>query len=105
MKKENIWSRKIFGLRRKRKMETEKEKIFGPWRRRRTEKENIENIWRREVVFCGGEEERRKIWRIFGKENSFFVEEKKNEGGKGGKYNREENIVAGGRTGGRGWKA
>ena len=39
MKKENIWSRKIFGLRRKRKMETEKEKIFGPWRRRRTEKE------------------------------------------------------------------
>ena len=42
------------------------------WRRRRTEKENIENIWRREVVFCGGEEERRKIWRIFGKENSFL---------------------------------
>ena len=39
IKKENIWSRKIFGLRRKRKMETEKEKIFGPWRRRRTEKE------------------------------------------------------------------
>ena len=63
------------------------------WRRRRTEKENIENIWRREVVFCGGEEERRKIWRIFGKENSFFVEEKKNEEGKGGNYSEKRRKI------------
>ena len=42
MKKENIWSRKIFGLRRKRIMEKEKENIFGLQRRRRTEKEKEE---------------------------------------------------------------
>ena len=47
------------------------------------------------------------IWSAKQKEKGFIwsVEEKKNEGGKGGKYNREENIVAGGQTGGREWKA
>ena len=78
LEKENVWRRKI---------------VFFLWRRRRTEKENIENIWRREVVFCGGEEERRKIWRIFGKENSFFVEEKKNEEGKGGNYSEKRRKI------------
>ena len=88
----------IFGQQGRRRTEEEKGTIFGEgkclekensffflWRRRRTEKENIENIWRREVVFCGGEEERRKIWRIFGKENSFFCggeEERRRKGRK-----------------------
>ena len=55
------------------------------WRRRKTEKENEDNIWRRKISFCGGEEKERKYL-----EKDFFCE--------GGIYNGEENIVAGGRT-------
>ena len=79
----------------------EKKNIFLR-RRRKSEKEKEENIWRRKISFCGGEERER---RYFEQENFFLVEGKKNGRGKGGKYNREENIVAGGQTGGREWKA
>ena len=62
----NIWRRKIYLLRRRRK--TEKEKDKNIWIRKilfcggeyRTETEKETYIWRRKIFFGGGEEERRK---------------------------------------------
>ena len=67
------------------KTEEEKEKICGKRkyflrRRREIEIAKGENMWRRKIVFCGGEEKRRRVGRnIFGKGKYFFVEEKKKE--------------------------
>ena len=65
MEKEgNIPRRELFSLRGKRK----------------TEKGMGENIWRRIILFCGGEEKwRRKRRKIFGGGKYLFGEEKKTD--------------------------
>ena len=61
--------------------------------KKKTEKDKEENIWKRKwreifgegrkIYFCEGEEkQQRKMRKNLEKENLFFVEEKKNEGGK-----------------------
>ena len=71
-KETNIWTKKIFVPRRRKRTKKEKEeniwkkKMFGPQRRKRTEKEKEENIW--------------------------SSEEEKYGDGKGAKYLEKENI-------------
>ena len=73
-------------------------KIFGPRRRKRTKKEKEENIWRRKIFVPRrrkrAENERRKIFGLRRRkrtENIWSAEEMKNGEGKGGNYSEEEN--------------
>ena len=65
----NIWRRKIYFFRRRRKTEKEKEEIFGEGKYIffcGGEEEGKKKIGRGKYVFCGGLEKRRRKRKIYG---------------------------------------
>ena len=113
-KEDYIWRRKTFGLRRRRTKENKRREILGEVKHlvskgteeRRWKKD--ENTWRKKIfgqcsrrriflVLRGEEEQRSKQGKMFGKENIWFTEKKKNGEGKGEKClereNREGKVV------------